>query len=64
MVLRRPVLALFGSRFAASFGFAALLRAALFFAGTFRGVVLFQKAGLHQTADLVPLGCKATTLLE
>jgi hypothetical protein len=55
MVLRRPVLAPFGSRFATSFGFAVLLRAAVFFAGAFRGLVLFQKAGLHQTAGLVPL---------
>jgi len=34
-------------------GFAALLRAAAFFAGAFRGLVLFEWAGLHQTAGHV-----------
>lgn len=34
-------------------GFAALLRAAAFFTGAFRGLVLYEWAGLHQAADLV-----------
>ena len=43
-------------RLATAFGFAVLLRAALFFAGFFRGKILYQLAGLHQTAGQVPLG--------
>jgi hypothetical protein len=39
---------------ATGFAFAAALGAAFFFAGAFRGIVLFQCAGLHQTGDHVP----------
>jgi len=53
------VLALGALRLAAAFGAAAFLRAAVFFAGAFRGLVLFPEAGLHPTVGHVLLGDNA-----